>query len=303
MAGAQGKVYFIGAGPGDPELLTLKGKRLIEAADVVIYADSLVPESIAAFANQDAEVHGSKTMALPEIMELMLRSVRQGKIVARIQSGDPSIYGAILEQMRILESNEVEYEIVPGVSAAFAAAALLKTELTVPEVSQTVILTRAEGRVSMPPREQLRDLAAHGCSLIVFLSVTRMTKVVRELLAAGYSKETPVAVVYRVGWPEEQVIRGDLSDIAAKIRESKITLQALIMVGEAMNPHLRDPLPAAEQPQATSHLYSQDYTHLYRRSPSRPDILGPRIKSGEERVPSSSAPPPSVPLSDNSGGP
>ena len=302
MAGKQGKVYFIGAGPGDPELLTLKGKRLIEEADVVIYADSLVPESIADFANQDAEVHGSKTMALPEIMELMLQSVRQGKIVARIQSGDPSIYGAILEQMRILESNGVEYEIVPGVSAAFAAAALLKTELTVPEVSQTVIMTRAEGRVSMPPREQLQDLAAHGCSLIVFLSVTRMTKVVRELLAAGYPKETPVAVVYRVGWPEEQVIRGDLTDVAAKVRESKITLQALIMVGEAMNPHLRDPLPASEQPLATSHLYSQDYTHLYRRSPSRPETFGPRIKSGEDRVPLSSAPQSGVPLSDNTGG-
>ena len=125
-----------------------------------------------------------------------------------------------------------------------------------------------------------------------------MTKVVRELLAAGYPVETPVAVVYRVGWPEEKVIRGDLSDIAAKIRESKITLQALIMVGEAMNPRLRDPLPASEQPQATSHLYSQDYTHLYRRSPSRPDTFGPRIKSGDERVPQ-----PKVPLSDVSGGP
>ena len=111
-----------------------------------------------------------------------------------------------------------------------------------------------------------------------------------------------MAVVYRVGWPEEKVIQGDLSDIAAKVRESKITLQALIMVGEAMNPHLRDPLPASEQPKATSHLYSQDYTHLYRRSPSRPDTFGPRIKSGEDRVPLSSAPPPSVPLSDNSGG-
>ena len=285
MAGARGKVYFIGAGPGDPELLTLKGKRLIEEADVVIYADSLVPESIADFAGQHAQVHGSKTMALPEIMDLMLEAVSRGKTVARVQSGDPSIYGAILEQMRILESEGVEYEIVPGVSAAFAAAALLKTELTVPEVSQTVIMTRAEGRVAMPPKEQLRDLAAHGCSLIVFLSVTRMTKVVRELLAAGYAKETPVAVVYRVGWPEEQVIRGGLSDIAAKVRESKITLQALIMVGEAMNPHLRDPQPDSVESNATSHLYSQDYTHLYRRSPNRPDAFGPRIKTGEERVP------------------
>ena len=151
MVKPQGKVYFIGAGPGDPELLTLKAKRLIEEADVVIYADSLVPESIANFAKKDAVIIGSKTIALPEIMETTLEAVQEGKIVARVQSGDPSLYGAILEQIRILESAKVDYEIIPGVSAAFAAAALLKTELTVPEVSQTVIMTRAEGRVSMPP--------------------------------------------------------------------------------------------------------------------------------------------------------
>ena len=287
MVKPQGKVYFIGAGPGDPELLTLKAKRLIEEADVVIYADSLVPESIANFAKEDAIIIGSKTIALPEIMSTTLKAVKEGKVVARVQSGDPSIYGAILEQIRILEGSNVEYEIIPGVSAAFAAAALLKTELTVPEVSQTVIMTRAEGRVSMPPKEQLKDLAAHGSSLIIFLSITRMTKVVRELLGAGYTKETPVAIVYRVGWPEEKVIRGTLDDIAAKVREAKITLQALIMVGAAMDPNLRNPQMDDAQPMATSHLYSQEYTHLYRRSSSRSNPSGPRIKTGEERVPSS----------------
>jgi len=287
MVKPQGKVYFIGAGPGDPELLTLKAKRLIEEADVVIYADSLIPESIANFAKEDAVIIGSKTIALPEIMSTTIQAVKEGKIVARVQSGDPSIYGAILEQMRILESSNVEYEIIPGVSAAFAAAALLKTELTVPGVSQTVIMTRAEGRVSMPPKEQLKDLAAHGSSLIIFLSITRMTKVVRELLAAGYTKETPVAIVYRVGWPEEKVIRGTLDDIAAKVREAKITLQALIMVGAAMDPNLRNPEMDDAEPMVTSHLYSQEYTHLYRRSSSKANPSGPRIKTGEERVPSS----------------
>ena len=287
MVKPQGKVYFIGAGPGDPELLTLKAKRLIEEADVVIYADSLIPESIANFAKEDAVIIGSKTIALPEIMSTTLKAVKEGKVVARVQSGDPSIYGAILEQIRILEGSNVEYEIIPGVSAAFAAAALLKTELTVPEVSQTVIMTRAEGRVSMPPKEQLKDLAAHGSSLLIFLSITRMTKVVRELLGAGYTKETPVAIVYRVGWPEEKVIRGTLDDIAAKVREAKITLQALIMVGAAMDPNLRNPKMDDDQPMATSHLYSQEYTHLYRRSSSRSNPSGPRIKTGEERVPSS----------------
>ena len=265
MTGDQGKVYFIGGGPGDPELLTLKAKRVIESADVVIYADSLVHPSIAGFARPGAEVHGSKDLTLVQIMDLIVEAVTQGKIVARVQSGDPAIYGAILEQMRILESRGIEYEIIPGVSSAFAAAALLKAELTVPEVSQTVIMTRAEGRISMPPKEQLRDLAAHGCTLVIFLSITRMSRIVRELRSAGYPKEAPVAVVYRVGWPEQQVIRGTLADIAAKVREAKITLQALVLVGEALNPSLRLPGPTEESP-ATSHLYSEEYTHLYRRS-------------------------------------
>ena len=283
MAEAKGKVYFVGGGPGDPELLTLKAKRIIESADVVVYADSLVPPSVADFASPDAEVHGSKTLALPEIMELILRAVRQGKTVARIQSGDPAIYGAILEQMRVLEAEGIEYEIIPGVSSAFAAAALLKAELTVPDVSQTVIMTRAEGRVSMPPKEQLRDLAAHGCSLIIFLSITRMTKIVRELRAAGYPKDTPVAVVYRVGWPEEKVIRGTLTDIAAQVRAAKITLQALVLVGPAVDPSLRNPDLSPDGEVASSHLYSQDYTHLYRRSRSRAKAAS--VRSGTSAAP------------------
>ena len=266
MSDQQGKVYFVGSGPGDPELITVKARRIIEEADVVVYADSLVPQEIADFASPDAAVYGSKDMALPQIMEIMLTAVAEGKTVARVQSGDPAVYGAIIEQMRVLEREGVEYEIIPGVSAAFAAAALLKTELTVPEVSQTIIMTRTEGRVAMPPKEQLRDLAAHGCSLVLFLSVTRMTKVVRELRAAGYERETPVAVVYRVGWPEEQVIRGTLADIAAKVRDSKINRQALVMVGEAMNPDLRSPEYVEEHGSAVSHLYSEDYTHLFRLS-------------------------------------
>jgi precorrin-4/cobalt-precorrin-4 C11-methyltransferase len=269
MTDNKGKVYFVGGGPGDPELLTLKAKRIIESADVVIYADSLVPPSVVEFASPHAEVHGSKTLALPEIMDLTLQAARQGKTVARIQSGDPAIYGAILEQMRVLEKEGVEYEIIPGVSSAFAAAAVLKAELTVPDVSQTVIMTRAEGRVPMPPKEQLRDLAAHGCSLVIFLSITRMTRIVRELRAAGYPKDTPVAVVYRVGWPDEKVIRGTLTDIAAKVREAKINLQALILVGKAVDPALRNPdLPPSEEV-ASSHLYSEGYTHLYRLGRSR----------------------------------
>ena len=265
----EGKVYFIGGGPGDPELLTLKAKRLIETADVVIYADSLVHPSIVEFARDGAEVYGSKDMDLEQIMQVTLAAAAEGKTVARVQSGDPSVYGAMLEQMRVLEGEGVDYEIVPGVSAAFAAAAKLKAELTVPDVTQTIIMTRAQGRIAMPSGEQLRDLAAHGCSLIIFLGITRMPRIVRDLEAAGYSKDTPVAIAYRVGWEDEQFIRGTLDDIVAKVRDAKITRQALIFVGKAVDPALRDPSVVPDGEFATSHLYSGDYTHLFRRSRQR----------------------------------
>lgn len=259
-----GKVYIIGAGPGDPELLTLKAKRIIDDADVIIYADSLVPAEIAGYAKPGATVYGSKEMALPEIMQVTLQAVSEGKTVARIQSGDPSLYGATLEQMRILEKEGVDYEIIPGVSAAFAAAAVLKSELTVPEVSQTVIMTRAEGRVPMPEGEDLISLARHGSTLVIFLSVTRMFRIANQLQEAGYPADTPVAVAYRVGWPDQQIIRGTLTDIAQKVRDAKITLQALIIVGKAVDPNLLD--PESDERVAVSHLYSDEYTHLYRRA-------------------------------------
>ena len=224
----------------------------------------MVPPEIAGYAKPGAAVYGSKDMALPEIMQVTLQAVAEGKTVARIQSGDPSLYGATLEQMRILEREEVDYEIIPGVSAAFAAAAVLKSELTVPEVSQTVIMTRAEGRVPMPEGEDLVSLARHGSTLVIFLSVTRMFRIANQLQEAGYPADTPVAVAYRVGWPDEQIIRGTLTDIAQKVRDAKITLQALIIVGKAVDPNLLDP-EAGEQV-AVSHLYSDEYTHLYRRA-------------------------------------
>lgn len=260
----KGKVFFIGGGPGDPELLTLKAKRIIDSADVIIYADSLVHPSVCDSAKEGAQIVGSKTMTLDEITDLMIGAAGDGKLVARVQSGDPSIYGAVLEQMRLLEAAGVEYEIVPGVSAAFAAAAVLKTEFTVPEVSQTVIFTRLEGRVAMPSGEKLRDLAAHGCTLVLFLSITRINKVVSELKAGAYDDDTPVAVVYRVGWPDEIVITGTLSDIAPKVKRAGITLQALVLVGAAFDPDIRRLEAAGES--ASSHLYSSNYTHLYRRA-------------------------------------
>ena len=282
MARDKGKVYIVGGGPGDPELLTLKAKRIIESADVVIYANSLVHPSVVDFARPGAEVHGSQSLSLDEIMELVIRAARQGKTVARIQSGDPAIYGAILEQMRVLEREGIEYEVVPGVSSAFAAAALLKVELTAPEISQTVIMTRAEGRIAMPSGEQLRDLAVHGSTLVIFLSIPRMAKIARELRAAGYPKETPVAVVYRVGWPDEKAIQGTLADISAKVRAAKITRQALILVGRVVDPLLRQP-GAPEDTQASSHLYSKDYSHLYRRAGARSKSSGAATRGKSAR--------------------
>ena len=268
-AQGQGKVYFIGGGPGDPELLTLKAKRIIDSADVIIYADSLVHPSVCDSAKPGARVIGSKALTLDEISALMIGAARAGELVARVQSGDPSIYGAVLEQMRLLERAGVAYEIVPGVSAAFAAAAALKTEFTVPEVSQTTIFTRMEGRVAMPDGERLRDLAAHGCTLVLFLSITRINRVSRELIAGGYPADTPVAVVYRVSWEDERIIRGTLQDIGPKVKRAGITLQALVMVGAAFAPDIRGADTAGA---ASSHLYSADYTHLYRRAAQPADV-------------------------------
>lgn len=262
--GNNGKVYFIGGGPGDPELLTLKAKRIIDSADVIIYADSLVHPSVCDGAKEDARIIGSKTLTLEEITGLMIDAALEGRLVARVQSGDPSIYGAVLEQMRMLEAAGVEYEIVPGVSAAFAAAAVLKTEFTVPEVSQTVIFTRLEGRVAMPSGEKLHALASHGCTLVLFLSITRINKVVSDLKMGAYDDDTPVAVVYRVGWPDEMVITGTLGDIGPKVKRAGITLQALVLVGAAFDPDIRR--LEAEGESASSHLYSSNYTHLYRRA-------------------------------------
>jgi precorrin-4 C11-methyltransferase len=256
-----GKVYFIGAGPGDPELLTLKGRRLIGEADVVIYADSLVHPGICAFARPDAEVLGSSGLTLEEVWDRVRTACEAGQVVARVHSGDPSLYGALHEQLVRLDAASIPYEIVPGVSSAFAAAAALGTELTVPEVAQTVIFTRRPSRTTRPANEELQALARHGVTLVIFLSVASMRAVVADLLAGGYAPDTPVAVVYRVTWEDERVLRGTLVDIATQVRAAKIAKQALILVGPAVDPLLHE--RAADR---RSHLYSGDFSHLFRQA-------------------------------------
>ena len=267
-----GTVYFVGAGPGAPDLITVRGQAVIATADLILYADSLVAESVAALARRaDARVVATSSMSLDQIVPQMIEAARVGGVVARVHSGDPALYGATHEQMVELEQAGVPYEIVPGVPAAFAAAARLGVELTVPELSQSIILTRAAGRVAMPPGEGLRELAAHGTSLAILLSVTRMRQVVDELLAGGaYTPETPVAVLHKVTWPDESMVVGTLADIAAKVRAAGYTRHAIIMVGPALDPALK-----SRAGQAASHLYDKRYTHRFRRgvkdSPSAPE--------------------------------
>jgi precorrin-4/cobalt-precorrin-4 C11-methyltransferase len=255
-----GHVYFIGAGPGAPDLLTIRGREIIAAADLVIYADSLVHPGVAAFAKAEAEVIGSASLTLEQTTTRMIAAVRAGKTVARIQSGDPSIYGALHEQVQFLEAAGIPYTIVPGVSSAFAAAALLGVELTVPDVAQTVIFTRMAGRTSLPPGERLRDLAAHGATMAIFLSIPLIEQVVAELLAGGYAPRTPAAVIYRATWEEELVLRGTLADIVGQAKAAKLQLHALIIVGRVLDPALRG---GGETHR--SNLYHPAYTQRHRK--------------------------------------
>jgi len=250
------QVYFIGAGPGDPELLTIKGRGIIEQADVIIYADSLIDSRVCSFTRSDAEIYKSSSLTLSEITEIIFNAVKEGKTIARLQSGDPSIYGAIREQMAVLEEHGIEYEVIPGVSSLFAAAASLKTELTIPDVSQTVIITRMEGRTSVPEGESLRSLAAHQATLAIFLSLGMIEKVVLELLEGGYPSQTPVAVVYRASWEDEIMLRATLKDVTKRVRTLGIKRQALILVGSALDPARKG---------CRSRLYSRNFSHGYRQ--------------------------------------
>jgi len=225
------QVYFIGAGPGDPELLTIRAKNIIKRADIIIYADSLINPDVCSFAQDRAEIYKSASLTLEEITAIILNAVKQGKVVARLQSGDPSLYGAIQEQMAALDEKGIAYKIIPGVSSLLAAAAALKTELTVPELSQTVIITRLEGRTPVPALENLRSLAQHQASMAIFLSASVIEKVVAELLAGGYHPDTPAAVVYRATWKDELVLRTTLSNLVERVKASGIRKQALILVG------------------------------------------------------------------------
>jgi precorrin-4/cobalt-precorrin-4 C11-methyltransferase len=249
------KVYFIGAGPGDPELITIKGKKLIKEAGVIIYAGSLINSTL--FDGTDARLFDSSRMTLDEIVEVMEKSVKEGKTVVRLHSGDPSLYSAISEQIERLRRLNIEYEIIPGVSSAMAGAAILGQELTIPELSQTIIFTRMEGRTPVPERERLAELAKHRATMVIFLSVGMIEKLKDELLK-GYPEDTPVVVVERASWPDERIIRGALKNIVELVKKAGMKKTALIYVGEALR--------ASEKPLGRqSKLYHRDFRHGYRK--------------------------------------
>lgn len=253
------KLYIVGAGPGDPDLITVKGWKLLQEADVILYTDSLVNVDLVAQGNPQAEVLQSSGMALEEMVELMVERIRQGKKVVRLHTGDPSMYGAIMEQIALLKMAEVDVEIVPGVSSVFAAAAAVGAELTIPDLTQTLILTRAEGRTPVPDREKLRELASHHCTIALFLSATLTKKVVRELTEAGWSEETPVVVVQRASWPDQVIIRTTLQNLDAEMAANGIRAHAMILAGWALDPNIHT------KEEYRSKLYDKTFTHGFRK--------------------------------------
>lgn len=249
------KVYFIGAGPGDPELITIKGRKLLDSADVVIYAGSLVnPELLKGI---KAAVYSSASMTLDETTEIIRKSVESGKKVARLHTGDTSFYSAISEQIEKLRELNIGYEVIPGVSSAMAGAAILGQELTIPEISQTVIFTRIEGRTPVPGTERLSELSKHKATMVVFLSAGMVEKVRNELLQ-GYPEDTPVVIIEKASWPEQRIVKGKLKDIVTLVKDAGIKKTALIYVGESLR--------ASEKSlRKESRLYHKDFKHGYRK--------------------------------------
>lgn len=246
------KVYFIGAGPGDPELMTIKGKRIIDSSDVVIYAGSLVNPAVLHGCKEDAKIFNSASMTLDEVLEVTINAVNEGKNVARVHTGDPSIYGAIREQIDPLEKESIECEVIPGVSSFTASAAAMKKEFTLPGISQTVICTRVEGRTPVPEGEALEKLASHKASMAIFLSVQMIEKVI-EKLTIHYPVTTPIAVIQKATWPDQKIVLGTLENIAAKVKEENITKTAQILVGDFLGNEYE-----------LSKLYDKSFTHMFR---------------------------------------
>jgi precorrin-4/cobalt-precorrin-4 C11-methyltransferase len=250
------KVYFVGAGPGDPELITLKGRKLLDGAGVIVWAGSLVNPKL--MEGVGAKLHDSAGMNLDETTKVMADAVKAGMPVVRLHTGDISFYSAISEQIERLRGLEISFEIIPGVSSVGAAAAALGQELTIPEVSQSVIHTRMAGRTPVPDMESIESFAEHSTTMAIFLSVSMMDKLTEKLLEGAYTPDTPMAVVERASWPEQRIVRGTIKDIAQKVKDAGIKKTALIFVGEALRASL-------ENTGLESKLYDKDFKHEYRK--------------------------------------
>ena len=247
------QVHIVGAGPGDPELITRKGYRLVQEADVVIYAGSLVNPEILEACKEGCEIHNSASMSLDDVLAVTKARVAEGKTVVRLHTGDPAIYGAIQEQMDALKEMGITYDVTPGVSSFLATAAALQQEYTLPNVTQTVIITRMEGRTPMPEKEKLSMLASHGATMCIFLSVQMIDKVAAELIEGGYDKTTPVAIVVKASWPDQRIIRGTLETITDVVAEEGVIRQAMIVVSRVLDTDYE-----------LSKLYDKGFAHMYR---------------------------------------
>ena len=249
------KVFFVGCGPGDPELITIKAKKLIQKADIIVYSGSLIPESILKFCKK-GKLYDAAKLVREEIFDLLYKNARKDKIVVRLHDGDPSIYGAIKEQIDNLEKKGIESVVVPGITAFLASAAALGIQLTLPGVTQTIIVTRTESRTKVPKHEKISELAKHKATLIFYLSVHLVSKLVKEAIAGGYKKTTPVGVVYRASWDDEKIIKGTLENIAKKIKDEKITKTAIIIISDVIDPKSYE----------YSKLYDKKFSHSYRKA-------------------------------------
>lgn len=248
-------LYFVGAGPGAVDLITMRGYKLLTEADVVIYAGSLVNPELLNFTKKVCKIHNSAHMTLEEVIEVVKKAESENKMTVRLHTGDSSIYGAVREQMDILEKLGIKYDVVPGVSSFCGAAAAINAEYTLPDVSQTVIITRMEGRTPVPERESIRSLAAHKSTMVLFLSSGLTEKLSKELIAGGYEPETPVAVVYKATWPDEKIFRCTVETLHQTMKENNIENTALILVGNFLG-----------KDYSRSRLYDPDFTHRFRKS-------------------------------------
>ena len=249
------EVFFVGCGPGDPELITVKAKKLIQKADVVVYSGSLIPDPILKLCKK-GKLYDAAKLVREEIFALLYKNAKKDKLVVRLHDGDPSIYGAIKEQIDNLEKKGIKSIVIPGITAFLASAAALGTQLTLPGVTQTIIVTRAESRTKVPTREKISELAKHKATLIFYLSVHLLSKLVKEAITGGYKKSTPVAVVYRASWDDQKIVKGTLNDIVKKIQDEKITRTAIVIISDVIHP----------QSYEYSKLYDKKFSHGYRKA-------------------------------------